>query len=1280
MAEKVVIDLLESDSDSDDGIPAPTALLAKGQTQAALISEEEYEMFTAPRTKGISNKFATSQFIDQLPSAQLHAAASTQRPPTKNDIPSAAPPAAPRNYTSGLSNGSTRPQPLQALPHYQSPKPDKSIESFFVQSIPLPKFHEMPAQKIKPRVATPKSKLASRPHPQSSAGSPQSPERKRMRLGDSNNSRAPYSGSSNHEGSLNHKRRNPPLSHPNFQQSMAARVAGGHYGQSPLARTLNHDGVKSSSSPVSILAGVTSDGSKKRNHNALTGDDMFPLETSIGKEKLRDISSDVQARLADTSGNRAIHRILVAAESLSDLADLIIVNFTESENKALAQQIKSNFDKSFKDLQQEHANSEIPDERKAFWILATVYHGITLVGMVSVPESQPMPERDIMASQRQRLISMPSPGNEKAIPSVEEEDEDIDMVAVDTPRQRTGNFIMKAGHYRDVDVLRLKGMADRERRPYIAKDHMKSMRLGAKTSTSAEALKARSSRIISVPFTAEESAAVRDAVTKWYNGPDRTLQDMDNVSRVGHHREFLSRVASYVATNILYNPRRPKQAYHEFLRDFESVAKFLGQTQHAPQELRPIAMVRKRITRVVQDGGSNSCNIQALSRTRDMAANIDRATQKLRSLVQTQLDDSIVRDVQFVGGPGDIASFTWLSEDEFLIGAITNCDPYNQDYNKPGNLVIGSAKSKIAKAIPGHRIPRPPKAQKDDTAVVDSQDPWLYSSVPMTAFDSRRNICFTASYDKTVKIWRASEEELAMDLLGTWHHEGPVNLIVISPHHSKAATASDVRMNGIRVYDLDRGDLDSLRPRMYSGSRAREIAGKTLTWAYYPSTMQWGMSQAASHFLVVGYSPRSLEVHSEVPWDKKNSGQLCVWDTRSNSEVMVAGPKAQNVFEVVWHPSQVVFVAATAAAGDFDEGIKTQLRLFVYRDSTNAFAAVKTFECFGADINEITLRPSSYKEVYLTASCTDGKTYVWDSAQGDYPIHVLCHGVPIDPLDEKQDAEDVDAGVKFAAWGRTADRFYTGSSDGALKVWNIRASRGEEFLGDLLFAPGGISCGVFSPDRTRLAIGDTSGKLHLLKIWEKDFDQKPVFTHAAIRPFYERAPPMSGGIEKAREFCLKGQLYSHRDKYIGVLQGPNYASTGLYRAEKHPGGNLNAIPEDVLKGQRDRKKRDKLIVPRLPSAKNIQPKHTQAGMIFSKLCACGFQKEEARLVGHHCGGMGMSLTACSIVYKDKLDVHIALPNSYEPEAEGPDPFQQHGSASSSALKADHKFHYLGKCS
>jgi WD40 repeat protein len=49
-------------------------------------------------------------------------------------------------------------------------------------------------------------------------------------------------------------------------------------------------------------------------------------------------------------------------------------------------------------------------------------------------------------------------------------------------------------------------------------------------------------------------------------------------------------------------------------------------------------------------------------------------------------------------------------------------------------------------------------------------------------------------------------------------------------------------------------------------------------------------------------------------------------------------------------------------------------------------------------------------------------------------------------------------GVKFTAWGNTPDRFYTGSSDGVVKVWNVRTQR-TPFVRDILEVPALVSFG-----------------------------------------------------------------------------------------------------------------------------------------------------------------------------------------------------------------------------
>ncbi|KAI2632005.1 WD40 repeat-like protein [Hypoxylon sp. NC1633] len=572
-------------------------------------------------------------------------------------------------------------------------------------------------------------------------------------------------------------------------------------------------------------------------------------------------------------------------------------------------------------------------------------------------------------------------------------------------------------------------------------------------------------------------------------------------------------------------------------------------------------------------------------------------------------EDHLEPKVEWTNCAGDIMTFSWLNQSkEFVCGTTTHSDSHNQQYNKPGNLLFGSIESNKLSAYPHHRIVRP-RVEHGDNALEsmrESQDPWLYTSVVSSDYDPWRDVAFTSSFDNTVKVWAASTGSRV--LRETWRHDGRVNFVVTNKDEqgSKVATAADVPTKAVRVYE-SRWDGQALTKYTYNEFSCKRVHGEDYVpsdkWAYFPSAIRWGVAPSMSHLLLVGYSPRSLNGDdNEIPEDRRDTGELCLWDTNANTEVKVNSAATSNVFEVAWHPSRPSFAAATSAtqtSEKIEEHVRTQIRLFELNGATGQYTVIKTLDCPAIDINELLIRPNSILYSYVAAGCTDGRVYVWDSARGeDDPMCVLEHGDPVEEFIGDREHEDV--GVKFIAWATTHDRLYTGSSDGAVKVWNIRHDRGV-LVRDLIEVGAPITVGAFSPDFTKLLIGDGSGRVYLMDL-EDDEESDNQNNSAAVssgflklqldgkqrairrpRPFipHEEPPrpeeyidpdffyeyedharhaiknPYQAGQERAKEFLNMSQLTLHPDPTIGAVQGPDYAGTGLYRAEAHLGGDAN---------------------------------------------------------------------------------------------------------------------------
>jgi WD40 repeat protein len=329
-----------------------------------------------------------------------------------------------------------------------------------------------------------------------------------------------------------------------------------------------------------------------------------------------------------------------------------------------------------------------------------------------------------------------------------------------------------------------------------------------------------------------------------------------------------------------------------------------------------------------------------------------------KAVIYANWEDAFIRQSEWTDCSGDIQTICWINEDAFLCGATAHLDSHNMEYNKPGNLLLGSTTYNTLRSFANHRVPRPIPDMLQDSEH-HTQDPWLYSSVVSTAHCKKNGFSFTASFDETVNVWSIHEDGSSMELVGTWKHGGKVNFVVASDHHKRVATATGISSNAVRVYNFDEKAISESFYDLYGGNKAllqTEDDQQVKPWSYQPATIQWGKAAQVANLLLVGYSPRSdTGDDADIPDEKKNTGELCVWNTETGNPVHISASHTQNVFEVQWHPTQPIFVAATSPSGIFDgDKTKTQIRLFALND-VEIFMNTQALDCSALDINELTI-------------------------------------------------------------------------------------------------------------------------------------------------------------------------------------------------------------------------------------------------------------------------------------------------------------------------------------
>lgn len=513
--------------------------------------------------------------------------------------------------------------------------------------------------------------------------------------------------------------------------------------------------------------------------------------------------------------------------------------------------------------------------------------------------------------------------------------------------------------------------------------------------------------------------------------------------------------------------------------------------------------------------------------------------RELGCRVNQQLHSSIIPDLKpyksWKGASNDVVALAWSPDGtRFAAGATAQCDEHNMDYNRGNNLILGDLTINSLKELPDHWVPRPLGRSNQNM-----RDGRLFMSVADIQWFE--DILLTASYDNTVKLWDATNHANT-SCLKSLKHGSKVEVMDRSNFNPNIlATGAE----SIGLWNIDDSTYSPL-----------EVSKKDVVLV--PASLEWGKIPATHRFLLAGMSEKDAEDHS-VP----RHGVLAMWyATESDMIPIQPVPSSQNVFDIKWHPSLPVFATAGCFGHSRPSGTAKDARSVVrlYEPLIRKSCTME-FDCPALDINDITFCP--FNANYLTASCTDGITYVWDYRRPDQILHKLEHGEPLNQMDEFLSREQADVGVRLALWGGAMDQFYSGASDGVLKRWNILQSPEDVLIRDVISFGEEIMCGAFSGDKSDLLVGDGAGGIHVLSsspfshLEEEEEGNHQMRFERAAEPCQYNESDSESGVKAANLLLSSGQLKRH--PIYGVGQGPYY--NGPFAAWARPEGT----PHDQLK-------------------------------------------------------------------------------------------------------------------
>ncbi len=301
------------------------------------------------------------------------------------------------------------------------------------------------------------------------------------------------------------------------------------------------------------------------------------------------------------------------------------------------------------------------------------------------------------------------------------------------------------------------------------------------------------------------------------------------------------------------------------------------------------------------------------------------------------------------------------------------------------------------------KLSKGPQPQKNTLFICSGHS----SRVASVAWSPNGTYLASASYDKTVRLWDASNGQHIQTYRG---HSGRVNAVVWSPDSSRFVSASDD--GSVRIWNT----TSKNPPFIFS-----EHAGKVTAVAWSPD----------------GSRIASAGVNKVV----------LVWDAASGRILFTFNKHSEEVTSLAWSPN-----GTSIASGSDDCTIHVWEPLKDGRTNffTSLFAPQRHMYTYSRHYQKVTAVAWSPDGRRIASTSADRTMQVWDASTGK--LGFIYH--------------NASAGMNAVAWSSDSRYLTAASNDKTVHVWDsITRNSIATYLGHT----GYVTAVVWSPDRTAIA-------------------------------------------------------------------------------------------------------------------------------------------------------------------------------------------------------------------